>query len=168
MTSMMTSIYEGAMMLLTWVDGYAELTGKTDDILSFITTRLLYQRNFVKAKIEGNHIVFPKDFIPQDLSLLGAERAFIGFEQRHDIEKTDIPDVYKVSVTWDQASCLLVEELTTIATRYNLAIEAEGIAFDLEFKQHIIVNNLGILLLEECIEYHHEDYDPYDDYKKVR
>jgi len=156
------------MILVTWVDGYAELTGRIEDILSFITKRLVYQGNLVQAKIEGNHIIFPKDFIPQDLSLLGADRAFIGFEQRHNIEKTDTPDVYKVSVTWDQASCLLVEELTTIAIRYNLAIEAEGIAFDLEFKQHITVNNLGVLLLEECIEYHHEDYDPYDDYEKIK
>lgn len=99
--------------------------------------------------------------------VLDTERAFIGFQQKHDIEKTDTPGIYDVSVTWDQAHGLQTNELAALAKRNNLAIEAEGIVFELALKEHIIVNKHGELLFYECIEYDYEDYDLYDDYNRV-
>ncbi|CAM3276415.1 hypothetical protein FITA111629_14170 [Filibacter tadaridae] len=154
--------------MVSWWDGYAIFTGNIDNISNLITKRFIYEGKHVPTKVEENKIVFPEDFIPWDLLLLDAVWAFIGFEQNHDIKKTDTPGIYEVSVSWDQVGFLPAEKLSTIAKRNNLAIEAEGIILDWEFKQHIIVNNCGEILLNECIEYHREDYDPYDDYKKIK
>ncbi len=155
-------------MMANWVDGYAILTGGIEDILSFITTRTMQLRMPVHAKVEGSTLVFPDDFTPEDLYVLDTDRAFIGFERKHDIKKTDTPGIYEVSVVWDQAHGLKTNELVALAQRNNLAIEAEGIVFELELKEHVIVNKHGEILFYECIEYNHEDYDPYDDYKKIK
>lgn len=154
--------------MANWVDGYAILTGSIEDILSFITTRTMQQGGPVHAIVEGSTITFPDDFIPEDLYVLDTDRAFIGFERKHDIKETDTPDVYEVSVIWDQAHGLKTNELVALAQRNNLAIEVEGIVFELELKEHVIVNKHGDILFYECIEYNHEDYDPYDDYKKIK
>lgn len=154
--------------MANWLDGYAILTGSIEDILSFITTRTMQQGGPVHAIVEGSTIIFPDDFIPEDLYVLDTDRAFIGFERKHDIKKTDTPDVYEVSVIWDQAHGLKTNELVALAQRNNLAIEVEGIVFELELKEHVIVNKHGDILFYECIEYNHEDYDPYDDYKKIK
>lgn len=154
--------------MANWLDGYVILTGRIEDILTFITTGTRYQGIPVHATVEKSYIVFSDGFIPEDLHVLGTTRAFIGFECRHDIKNTDTPNAYEVSVTWDQVNGFEADELSTIAKRYNLAIEAEGIVFELEFKQRIIMNSLGELLLNKSIVYHHEDYDPYDDYRKIK
>lgn len=154
--------------MANWLDGYAILTGCIEDILLFTTKGTRYHGETVHAKVENNYIVFPDGFIPENLHVLDATLAFIGFWHKHDIKNTDTPNIYEVIITWDQVDGFKAEELKTIAKQYNLAIEAEGIVFDLEYKQHIIVDGLGRLLLNECIEYHREDYDPYDDYKKIK
>ena len=153
--------------MANWLDGYAILTGKIDDILTFVTTCTMHQGEPVHALLEGSKIIFPNNFIPEDLYVLNSTRAFIGFSPKHDIKKTDTPNIYEVNVTWDQAHGLITEELSTLAKQNNLAIEVEGIVVELALKEHIIVNNRGKILLDECIEYHSEDYDPNDDYKGI-
>ena len=153
--------------MANWVDGYAIITGKIDDILTFIKTCTVHQSKPVPAILEGNKIIFPNNFIPEDLYVLNSTRAFIGFSHKHDIKKTDTPNIYEVSVTWDQAHGLITEELSTLAKQNNLAIEVEGLVVELGLKEHIIVNNQGEILLDECIDYNSEDYNPYDDYKEI-
>lgn len=149
--------------MANWVDGYAILRGTIDDILAFITTCTIHQSNPVQATIEGSKITFPNNFIPEDLYVFNSTRAFIGFCHKHDIKKTDTVDLYEVSVTWNQAHGLITEELSAFAKQNNLAIEVEGIVVELALKEHIIVNRRGEILLDECIEYHGDDYNPYDE-----
>ena len=93
-------------MMANWLDGYAVFTGDIEEISTFIATGMRYQGEPVHVKVEKNYIVFPDGFIPEDLHVLGTACAFIGFERKHDIKNTDTPDVYEVSVTWDQVDGL--------------------------------------------------------------
>lgn len=154
--------------MANWLDGSAIFRGHIEDILSLITTGTSYLGEPVSAQVEENYIVFPKGFVPEDIYLLNTTRAFLGFWWKHDINDTLVPHIYEVSVIWDQLGEIRAEDLSSIAKKYNLYIEVEGIIFDLELKQHVVVNNSGEILLDEETEYHHEDYDIYDDYKKIR
>jgi len=111
----------------------------------------MYQEKPLHAIVKGNKIMFPAGFIPENLYVLDSSRAFIDFWYKHCIKTTDTPDIYEVSVNWGQEN--------------GLIIKVEGIVFELELKEQIIINNWGELLLEECIEYRHQDYD---DYRKIK
>lgn len=86
-------------MMPNWISGYVEFTGSMENILSFITRGLEYLGTPIQAKVEGHHIIFSEDFTPWDLYVLGTSRAFVGFEQKHDLRTTDMPDIYSIGVS---------------------------------------------------------------------
>jgi hypothetical protein len=115
MIALMNVFYIRGIIMANWLDGYAVLTGKIDDILMFVTTSTMNQSEPVHALLEGSEIIFPNNFIPEDLYVLNSTRIFIGFCHKHDIKETNAPNRYKVSVTWDKAHGLITEELPNLA-----------------------------------------------------
>lgn len=151
-----------------WADGYAIFTGFKNDIFLFLSKAIHSNQIPIEISLENDCIVFPEDFIPWDLSVAFIHMAYIGMESRHDLQKTDIPDIYSMLISWEQALGIASDELSLLAKAYNLSIEAETITHNLAIKQHILVDNYGTVIFDECIDYNKDDYDPYDEFKKIK
>lgn len=88
--------------------------------------------------------------IPYDLLVEDAERVtFVGFENEHSLYKTHLPNIYCTTIVWDQLYDLAVEDVITIAKKYQLSFFIEGYIYDHSLREITLVDQFGKILYWE-------------------
>ena len=142
-----------------WFDGYAEISGSKENLLSFLRNGVIQDGRYLNPIIEGDVLIYSEEETPEGMYVIGTDRAFLGINpNRYDLEKNDSNNTYYFIGAWDQAWGVAISPIVEICNRYNISFIIGGVEPLVGFEHYVHISSAGEVLANVITEYDTDDY----------